>query len=61
MKTLLKIIFLMAVISLVPGCNKDEIFNYNANNLKSGIAPVMNKAQGLDEGSSAQLSVNKSV
>ena len=49
MKTLFKIFLLIAAFSLFAGCNKDEIFNVNANNLKSGIPPVVNQAQGLDQ------------
>ncbi|MBW6537701.1 MAG: alpha/beta hydrolase, partial [Mariniphaga sp.] len=48
MKTLLRIFFLMAVFSLVAGCNKtDEFFSENAVELKK--APIVNPAQGLDQ------------
>jgi pimeloyl-ACP methyl ester carboxylesterase len=48
MKTLLKIFFLMAVVSLVAGCNKtDEFFSENAVELKK--APIVNPAHGLDQ------------
>jgi pimeloyl-ACP methyl ester carboxylesterase len=48
MKTLLKIFFLMAVISLVAGCNKtDEFFDDAQLELKN--APIVNHAEGLDQ------------
>jgi pimeloyl-ACP methyl ester carboxylesterase len=48
MKTLLKIFFLMTVISLVTGCNKtEEFFSENAVELKK--APIVNPAHGLDQ------------
>lgn len=48
MKPLLKIFFLMAVISLVAGCNKaDDFFSENAVELKK--APIVNPAPGLDQ------------
>lgn len=48
MKTLLKIFFLMAVISLDAGCNKtDEFFSENELELKK--APIVNPARGLDQ------------
>src|SRR5665811_351557 len=49
MKTPLKIFFLMAVISLVAGCNKtDEFLGDNSAELKS--APIVNHdAPGLDQ------------
>jgi pimeloyl-ACP methyl ester carboxylesterase len=48
MKTLLKIFFLIAVISLGAGCNKyDEFYSENALEFKK--APIVNPACGLDQ------------
>ncbi|MDF1570915.1 MAG: alpha/beta hydrolase [Bacteroidales bacterium] len=48
MKTLFKIFFLMAVISLAAGCNKtDDFFSENEIVLKK--APIVNPAHGLDQ------------
>lgn len=49
MKTLLKIFFLMAVISLVAGCNKtDEFVLSNSSELKNAVI-VNNDSPGLDQ------------
>jgi len=48
MKTSVRIFFLLAVISLVAGCNKtDEFFSENVVELKK--APIVNPAHGLDQ------------
>ncbi len=49
MKTF-KLLFLISVfVGLLAGCNKDEIFDDNVNDLKSGTHPIVNKEKGLDQ------------
>lgn len=48
MKTHVKFLFFAALLGLLTNCAKDEIFDQSANDLKSGIPPEVNKAQGLD-------------
>lgn len=48
MKTLIKIFFLSAVISLAAGCNKNDDF-FSENELELKKAPIVNPARGLDQ------------
>ena len=49
MKTLAKLLFFAAFLGLLTNCAKDEIIDESANELKSGIPPEVNNAQGLDQ------------
>ena len=49
MKTLVKLLFVIAFLGMLTNCAKDEIIDEGANELKSAIPPTVNKAQGLDQ------------